>query len=184
MKSQRQVMALYWGMCQWVFPLDLSDRATPISPARLLLVFLEVCTRGGQRDSQSFLSKWILPIVEGYLLWLFSTNTHFADVLSLRWKLAVSSFAILVQWLWKCLLWEAEAGFHQNFPFISWRKINWSWIVKTISVAYIWWARTWKSILIVLSVVWKQCLKPFYTLKPCHWTEKSSCCSLYVLWEG
>lgn len=96
----------------------------------------------------------------------------------------MSSFAILVLWFWKCLLWETETGFHQNFPFIFWKEINWSPVVKTISVACIWEASTWRRILMVLSMVQKQCLKPFHTLKPCHWAEKNSCCSLHVLWEG
>lgn len=33
-------------VCQWMLPLDLSDRGTQFSPARLLLAFLEVCTKG------------------------------------------------------------------------------------------------------------------------------------------
>lgn len=36
----------------------------------------------------------------------------------------------------------------------------------------------------VLSVVRKQCLKLFQTLKAYHWAEKNNCCFLHVLWEG
>lgn len=99
-------------------------------------------------------------------------------------KLAVRSFAMLVWWFWKCLLWEAETAFHQNFPFIFWREINWSPVVKTTSVAYVWEASIRRRIQMVLSVVWEQCLKPFHILKPCHFAERNSCCSLHVLWEG
>lgn len=152
MKSQWQVVTLCLGMCQWMFPLDLADRGTQFSPARLVLVFLEVRTKGIATTSHT----------NGYcLLWkviycgFFSTNIIFSVVLPFCCKLTVGSCAILVQWFWKCLLWEAETNFHQNFSFIFWSEIHQSLVVANISVAYIWEASLWRRALMVLSVLQK-----------------------------
>lgn len=108
-----------------------------------------------QSDSYNFSYKWILPIVEGYLMWVFSTNIIFSVVLPFCCKLTVGSCAILVQWFWKCLLWEAETNFHQNFSFFFWSEIHQSLVVVNISVAYIWEASLWRRALMVLSVLQK-----------------------------
>lgn len=119
--------------------------------------------------------------MEGYVLWVFSTNILFPVVLPFCCKLTLGSFAILVPWFWKCLLWEAETIFHQNFSVLFLSKIRQSLVFENISVAHTWEASMWRKTLMIHSVVQKQCLKPFHALKPCHWAEKKS---LHVLWEG
>lgn len=173
MKSQWQVLTPCWGMCQWMFPLDLVDRGIQFSPARLVLAFLEVCTKGIATTSHT----------NGYcLLWKviycgFLPLTVFPVVLPFYCKLTVGSCAILVQWFWKCLLWEAETNFHQIFSSLFWSEIHQSFVVENISVAYFWEASMWRRTRMALPVVQRQCLKAFHALKPCHWAEEKLACS-------
>lgn len=138
MKSQWQVLTLCWGMCQWMYPLDLAQRGTQFSPARLVLVFLEVCTKGIAAISHTNEYCLLWKVIYWYIL--------FPVVLPFCCKPTVGSCAILVQWFWKCLLWEAETNFHKNFSFLFWSEIHQSLVVEIICSIYMrsgeghWWS--------------------------------------------
>lgn len=96
--------------------LDVSSRPWYSIFSRLVLVFLEVFTKGMATIFRTNEYCLLWKVIYWYIL--------FPVVLPFCCKPTVGSCAILVQWFWKCLLWEAERNFHQNFSFLFWSKIH------------------------------------------------------------